>query len=311
MPRLGVGSWSGFSRATLLLALCSFPQIVSASGHGPVFAGATPTLGKGAWAVDQAWMCRATADDTSDQLLRTMISVGITEDLQVSASLPVPLTSTLHMPAGRMMATMSGHRDLEGSLAWRFLRREPSVGSRFESTAYVGMTLPLQNQVAGMYTTPSVWTSVATGYASRAHYLWLSGGYQRYTGGNVDRLGDVGTLGFAYGYRPKFLRLDYPKPDLRFFVEAVAEHTGRATHGTSAPSEGHHGGPDVPPESPPHPGLGGGDAFLVGPTVLLLYKAYGFEGGVLFPVSQTVKTGLPEDRYRIGVNITYFFWTRK
>jgi hypothetical protein len=256
-------------------------------------------------------MCKATADDSSDQLLRTMISVGITEDLQVSASLPIPLTSTSHMPTGRMMATMSGHRDLEGTVAWRFQRRSTSVGSRLESTAYFGVTLPLQNQVAGMYTTPSVWTGMASGYASRGHYLWLSGAYQRYTGGNVDRLGDVGSLAVAYGYRPKFLRLDYPKPDLRFFVEAVAEHTRRATHGTSAPSDDHHGGPDVPRTNPPHPGLGGGDVFLVGPTVLLLYKAYGFEGGVLFPVSQTVKTGQPEDRFRIGVNITYFFWPEK
>jgi hypothetical protein len=287
------------------------PRALSASGHGPVFAGATPTLGKGAWAVDQAWMCKATQDDTSDQLLRTMVSVGVTEDLQLSASLPIPLTSTTHMPTGRMMATMSGHRDVEGTIAWRFHRQPTAVGSRFESTAYFGVTMPLQNQVAGMYTTPSIWTAVASGYASRAHYIWFSGAYQRYTGGNVDRLGNVATLGVAYGYRPKFLRLDYPKPDLRFFVEALAEHTGEATHGTSAPGEGHHGGPSVPRANPPHPGLGGGDVVLVGPTALLLYKAYGLEAGVLVPISQSVKTGQPEERFRVGVNITYFFWSQR
>ena len=30
----------------------------------------------------------------------------------------------------------------------------------------------------------------------------------------------------------------------------------------------------------------GGHVLMVGPTVLLLYKAYGIEGGVLFPVYQ-------------------------
>jgi hypothetical protein len=31
----------------------------AASGHGPVFGAATPTLGRGGWSVDQAWTLRA------------------------------------------------------------------------------------------------------------------------------------------------------------------------------------------------------------------------------------------------------------
>src|SRR5207253_9168409 len=45
---------------------------VSASGHGPVFGGATPTLGKGGWQFDQAYMGRST-EDVVEQTLRSMI----------------------------------------------------------------------------------------------------------------------------------------------------------------------------------------------------------------------------------------------
>ena len=55
-----------------------------------MFGGATPTLGKGGWQFDQAWMGRSTAEAT-EQTLRSMISFGITERVQISASVPVPL----------------------------------------------------------------------------------------------------------------------------------------------------------------------------------------------------------------------------
>ena len=56
-----------------------------ASGHGPVFGAATPTLGKGGWSFDQALNGQAMdgSGDTS-ALLRSMISFGITEKLQIS-----------------------------------------------------------------------------------------------------------------------------------------------------------------------------------------------------------------------------------
>ena len=39
-------------------AILAGAPAVSASGHGPVFGGATPTLGRGGWSVDQAWTLR-------------------------------------------------------------------------------------------------------------------------------------------------------------------------------------------------------------------------------------------------------------
>jgi len=100
-----------------VLLLMSASGSLYASGHGPVFGAATPTLGKGGWSFDQAWMGQVMGGpaDTS-ALLRSMISFGITEKIQISGSVPVPLTETNAMPSGRMMAMMSGNPDVESLL---------------------------------------------------------------------------------------------------------------------------------------------------------------------------------------------------
>jgi hypothetical protein len=192
------------------------PIASSAAGHGPVFGGATPTLGKGGWSFDQAWMGSIGDSDTTEQLLRSMIGFGITEDVQISGSLPISLVGGDRMPMGRMMAMMTFSRDVEALASWRFHRQNVGEGARFESTAHIGGSIPLQSRRAGMRTAPSGYAAIASGYASRAHYFWLSGGYQRPTADNGERFGDVKFYSVVYGYRPKVLRLDYPKPDLRF-----------------------------------------------------------------------------------------------
>jgi hypothetical protein len=55
----------------------------------------------------------------------------------------------------------------------------------------------------------------------------------------------------------------------------------------------------------------GGHVALAGPTLLLLYKAYGVEGGMLFPVYQRTNGAQPKERFRFGLNFTYFFWPGK
>jgi len=277
----------------MLLFGALLPRAALASGHGPVFGGATPTLGKGGWSFDQVWMGRTSdGPDTNDQLLRTMISFGVTKDFQISGSLPIALTSSSHMPMGRMMAMMSANREVEALAGWRFQGRPVGEGGRFESTAYFGATVPLESERAGVRTAPSAYSSVATGYASRAHYFWIGGGYQKHAADSGDQLGDVKSYSVVYGYRPPALRLDYPKPDFRFFVESVGEITGRATHSGRAMSDT------------------GGHVLMVGPTVLLLYKAYGIEGGVLFPLYQRTNGAQPGERFRFGVNVSYFFWLK-
>jgi hypothetical protein len=282
------------TRAILTFLLCAtLPQLAAGSGHGPVFGGATPTLGKGGWQLDQAWMGRLGRGALDDeQMLRTMISLGITEDVQISGSLPITLDSAIYMPRGRVMAMMASTQDLEVIAAYRFQRHAAGPGARLESTVFAGATAPLQQyRPDGMRASPSLHVSAASGYASRKHYFWVGGGYQWYSERQGDQMGDSVFYSVVYGYRPPWLQTDYPKPDLRFFVEAVGEHTAQGLH---------HGFTMV---------ASGGDALLVGPTALLLYKAYGLEGGMLFPVYQRTNFQ-PLEKFRFGVNFSYFFWRK-
>jgi hypothetical protein len=106
-----------------------------------------------------------------------------------------------------------------------------------------------------------------------------------------DRLGGSRFASLVYGFRPKPLRTEAGKPDLRFFVEATGEdrspdRVAAATLPTAART------------------------VFVGPTALLLYKAYGLEGGILFPAYQHVDNAQPRERFRAAVNVSYFFWPK-
>jgi hypothetical protein len=262
---------------------------VDASGHGPVFGGATPTLGKGGWEFDQAWMGRSTADRRDDNL-RSMITFGITERLQVSGSLPEPINTGDTVPMGRMTALMSDMPSAEATLGWRLQTRPVGHGARVETTVYVGGSVPLVSDRGGIRSSPTRNVAIASGYASRIHYFWVGGGVEQRMIAGGDRWGNVGYYSVVYGYRPPALRLDYPKPDLRFFVEATGEENGHAVRaGTIDPGTG-------------------GRILLVGPTSLLLYKQYGLEGGILLPVYQRQNGVQPRERYRLTINVSYFFW---
>ena len=229
-----------------------------------MFGAATPTLGRGGWSVDQAWTFRAGEDDEHQQMLRTMLSFGLTENLQVSASLPLAMSAG-NLRSARMMSLMSSDRDLEGLVGYRFQRRTIGIGGRQESTLYVGGTAPLESGRRA-----SLEAAAATGYASRAHYAWIGGGIQR----------DSRLVTAVYGYRPAPLRTEGGKPDLRFFVEATAEHRDAAR------------------------------TVFVGPTALLLHKAIGVEGGILWPAYQRIDQGVKKERVRVAINVAYFFWLK-
>jgi len=262
----------------------------AASGHGPVFGAATPTLGRGGWSVDQAWTLRAGDENERQQMLKTMLSFGVTENLQISGSLPLAMGDARLSPA-RMMSAMSSDREFEGLLAYRFQRRTIGIGGRQESTAFVGGTGPLESRRNGIGVGPSIEAGASTGYASRAHYVWIGGGVQQYFERGGDQFGASRLLTAVYGYRPAALRTEAGKPDLRFFIEATAE--GRSAARAS----------DVE--------LGGHTRTLfVGPTSLLLHKAIGVEAGILFPAYQTVSAGSVRERARVAVNVAYFFWLK-
>jgi len=243
-------------RALLVVIVLVCATDARASGHGPVFGATTPTLGRGGWSVDWAWAIRSGDADVHDQMLKTMISFGVTENLQLSGSFPLAMNETL--PDARMMSLMSNAREFEGLVGYRFQRRTVGIGGRQESTVYVG----------GNQHSPIL--AAATGYASRAQYVWVGGDAQR----------DSMLLTAVYGYRPPALQTEAGKPDLRLFVEATAE--GRDAART----------------------------VFVGPTALLLHNAVGVEGGVLFPAYQRTDAGAPREHLRVAVNVAYFFWLK-
>jgi hypothetical protein len=272
--------------------MCSF--ILSApafaSGHGPVFGTATPTLGRGGCSVDQAWTFRAGDDAEHQQMLKTMLSFGITENLQLSGSVPLALGEGNLAPA-RMMGAMSSDREFEALTAYRFQRRTVGIGGRQESTFYIGGTVPFESHRNGVEVGPSVEGGISTGYASRAHYVWVGGTVQRFLARGGEQFSNSRLVTAVYGYRPPGLRTEAGKPDLRFFVEVTAEDR----------SPNRVGGMDVST---------GARSVFVGPTTLLLHKAIGLEAGVLFPAYQRVDSVSVKERARIAVNLAYFFWLK-
>jgi hypothetical protein len=210
--------------------------------------------------------------------------------LQLSGSFPIVMGDG-RLAAARMMSAMSSDREFEGLVAYRFQRRPIGIGGRQESTAYIGGTAPLESRRNGLRVGPSFVVGAATGFASRAHYVWVGGGFQRLTERGRDRLGTSKLFTAVYGYRPPALRIEAGKPDLRFFVEATAEDRGmtRVSGAETATAA---------------------RTIFVGPTSLLLHKAIALEGGVLFAVYQRVPTGSIKEHVRVAVNVAYFFWLK-
>jgi hypothetical protein len=278
--------------STVLLLALTAPAV--ASGHGPVFAAATPVNGRGGWTLDQAFTSRVGDDGQHSEMLKTMLSYGITEDLQLSASVPLA-THDGNLSPARMMSAMSSDKELESLVGYRFHKCPVGVGGRFESTAYAGGTIPFEARRRGARSDAfssaagaSINLGIATGYASRAHYFWVGGGLQQYFERDGDRLGQSRLATVVYGYRPRVLRTEAGKPDLRFFGEITFEARGDAAVAGRR--------------------VDGARTLFAGPTTLLLYKAWGAEAGVLFPVHQTIATGRAKERMRLAINVSYFFW---
>lgn len=271
------------------MVLAAYPAF--ASGHGPVFGMATPTNADNAWSVDFGVMGRNGKDD-SGTMFRTMFSYGITEDLQISWSIPVVFGSAPLAPA-RVTAMMPGTGDFEGILAWRFHRQGTAVGTRFETTAYGGAIVPGPQRPAGMARdlrrAPGMYAAIATGVASRSHYVWGGIGYTRFAEASGDTRPDVLSYSAVWGYRPPPLRKDYPHWDWRLFVEMTGEKAG-----------------DLERDGVAHPGTGGHQIF-VGPATLGIYKNYAIEAGIQFPVYRDVGARLQREDFRYGINFSYFF----
>jgi hypothetical protein len=279
------------TRVLALSALLATPSWGRAQGHGPIFGLATPTLAKGGWSLDATAMGRVlNAQQTA--MIRTLLSYGINEDLQFSASLPMAIYTTQGVVPARVSTRMPASPDIEFTLGWRFQRRELGIGRRFESTAYLAFDYPTDPIRVGLRTSPGFAAALATGYASRVIYIWAGGLYRRYVtpiGPTSDHLGDLAMYSLVVGYRPPPFQHDYPHPDWRLFVEAVGETTARdVATGAERPNSG-------------------GDQLFVGPTVLGLYGGWGVAGGPIFPVYRRVNGTQPREKVRISVNFVRWF----
>ncbi len=286
----------GYAAVATYVIASSAPAL--ASGHGPVYGLATPTLGKGGWSLDVAGMYRL-AGDLNDSnahraMVRPMLGYGITEDVQLSVSVPMPVYTPAAplSVASRMMAMMPANPDTELLASWRFRRIGNDIGSRIESTAFLGFDYPTDAVRAGVRTSPGFLVGAVTGYASRSVYAWAGAQYRRYmspSGGVADHPGDTLLYSLVLGYRPPFFREELPHPDWRLFVEAVGEYIGRDVVASV----------DKPDS--------GGHQIFVGPTVLGLYGPWGISGGPLFPVYRNVNGAQHGDSIRFVVNYTYWF----
>lgn len=260
-----------------------------ASGHGPVFGFATPTNSKGEWAFDFGASLRRTAGN--ELTIRSMASYGFTPHLQFSLSVPgMPLTT--HLSPSRNMAG-----DLEGTLAWRFHRNAFKAGTRFESTVFTGLVVPGLQKTPGVLgqlrRAPGAHVGIASGLASRSQYAWLGGGYTHFATSSGDRRPPVFNYSLVYGYRPPYLRKDYPYWDWRLFVEMTGEKWGAVRQFGST-----------------LPGSAGHQVFL-GPSTLGIYKNYAISGGVQFPVYRGTSSVFPREKYRVAINFSYFLFRFK
>lgn len=264
---------------------------VHASQHGPLFGLATPTNAKGGWSVDLGTMGRVGAQDIGS-MARAMLSYGITEDLQISFSAPA-IFSSAPLPPARITGMMPTSPDFEGLLAWRFQRRAPSVGTRFETTAYGGLLVPGPQRTAGMLGTlkraPGVYTAIVTGVASRRSYFWGGISNTHYAQREGDRRPNIFTYTVVYGYRPPAGRKDYPHLDWRFFGEMTGENSNKTRQAGMV-----------------MPGTGGNQIFL-GPSALIICKSHAIEAGVQFPVFRDVGPTFEGEKLRFAVDFSHFF----
>jgi hypothetical protein len=279
------------SAALALIACAGLGSPAKCQGHGPVFGLSTPTLRKGGWTLDVGFMGQVIGEHEM-AMFRPMVSYGITEDVQLSASFPLPIYTSQGMTPARVATRMPASPDVELTLGWRFRKRELGVGSRVESTTYLTLAYPTDATRMGLQTSPGVAAALTTGYASRTVYAWVGGMYRRYVtpvGPTADHPGDLAMYSLVLGYRPPAFQHDYPHADWRIFVEAVGEVASRdVAGGIRRPASGGH-------------------RLFVGPTLLGLYGAWGMSGGPLFPVYQQLNGEQPRDKVRLALDLI-FWW---
>ncbi len=279
-----------FQLVLLGAAMLAVPQLIQASGHGPVFGWATPTNPRGGFSLDASLMGRD--GDGAGTMFRATLGYGVTENLKVSISAPLVFQAEPFSSARVAPFTPMGG-DFEGLGIWRFHRQDTGVGSRFETAAIGGLLVPgpqdAGGDLKGLHSGPGALAGIVTGVASRSHYAWGGVSYQRYAESKGDRRPDILFYSAVYGYRPPSWRTDRGW-DWRIFGEFTGEKTGTIQQsGLTLPGSAGH-------------------QMFIGPTTLGVYKNYAVSAGIQFPVYQDVSPAIyPRERVRIAINFSYFF----
>jgi hypothetical protein len=290
--------------------LCLNAICLWADGHGPAFGFSTAILGAGDSSVGTAMMWRGGV-----AMIAPEVAYSWNGNVQYSLSAPFHQNHGGH-PVGRFTALTHGDPAVEFLTAWRFHHSLTGVGTRNESTLYVGASATTQSLPRAdgppLREAPGLYVAAATGHVSRRFYAWEGAGYEHYAS-QQDHQSDTALASLVLGWRPPFLENDYPKPDWRFFWETTGERIGKASRGvTSVDTGGHDHGATTP--LPPADASGvvtlpdsGGNAVYSGPTFLVTYKDIALQSGVLLPVWRDMNGIQPPQRFRAVISFTYYF----
>ena len=275
-------------RAVVLLVVLGLCSFAIASGHGPVFGLATPTNSQGEWSFDEGVFGRSSSLG-SQASVRTLIAYGFTPHLTLSFALPAVVGDT-SLPPTRIQPG----GDFDSTVAWRFQHRATKVGTRFESTAFVGLAVPGPQSgfkgIAHTSNVPGTMFGAVSGMASLSHYVWLGGTYTKFYEHDGNKRPDVFDYSLVYGYRPEKWRRPPDKWDWRLFGELVGERSDRFLQtNTSVPNTQAH------------------QVFL-GPTTLGIFHNYTVSFGAQFPIYQNVGAAFPKERVRFAFNISYLLF---
>jgi hypothetical protein len=258
-----------------------------ADGHGPVFGLATPTNSQGEWSFDTGVFGRAN-DFGSEASFRELIGYGFTPHVTLFVSAPA-VSGSLHLTPTRIQPGA----DFDATLKWRFQHRATKVGTRIESTLFVGLVAPgPQSGFQNIVTTnaPGTMFGAVTGMASRSHYVWLGATFTKFYQHSGSKRPDVFDYSLVYGYRPPKWRRPPDKWDWRFFAELVGEHSDRFVQGGVAV-----------PQTQAH------QVFL-GPSLLGIHRNYTISFGAQAPIYQSVGSLYPRERVRFAVNFSYLLF---
>jgi hypothetical protein len=314
----------GFPRRTLSLMFLAPLLLVSqawSDAHGPAFGYSTTVLGAGDSSIETTVMRRL-----GTVMIGPVVAYGLRENLQISLSGPFNVNKGYH-PVERFEAAMPGVPSVEGMVAWRFYDKLSGIATRTESTFFVGFSGTTQHLLRDdgrpLEREPGLFGAAAVSRITRRYYLSAGAGYQYYgawDSGKLDRESDSLLSSVVIGWRPPVFDRDYPKPDVRFFLETTGNWVGQAERDASEPPGGGGGQPQphVVPASPEaststsQSGVivlpnSGGNSIFSGPSVLVTLKSVGFQGGLQFALSDERNGIQPAERYRAVVGVSYYF----